>query len=185
MEKWQAGHPAAPPQGNSDGVESVEVRAQCWHGGPQERPTDLSNAVNMSESVEKDATTYLVHELPDRSGLNRPQSYTCIFGFRQFVDKNKVTLTSDTDLFYQGEEGTLQIDGRDVGYITEGTNDGGKGQVFISDDRIRPSEDMQTWLSDKTVSEYSGKLWPNFRRTDVKSKNRNPWQALCNSEEGC
>lgn len=183
MEKWQKGHPNAPPEG-ATGISSVNVRAMCWHGGPKERPQDLSEVVNLTASPSQGDTTYVVGELPYRSNQpSKVESYTCVWGMTQRVDvlKARPLPVSTTQLFHDGEEGA----GNDgIGYITEGTNDQTKGWILTEGSTIRPSSDMQTWLSGKEAQEYSSELWPNFRRTDDEQLNRNPW-LNCVQKDRC
>jgi hypothetical protein len=89
---------------------------------------------------------------------------------------------STTQLFHDGEEGA---DSEGIGYITEGTNDPSKGWIrTMNGDALRPSEDMQSWLSGKETLETNAKLWPNFRRdSEDQSLNRNPWVNCLQNDE--
>lgn len=189
MESWQRAHPKAPPQGAGDAVKPVRIIAMCWQGGNGERPQDVSEVVNMSAEVVDGADTHLIGEIPERT--NEPannESYSCVFGMSQEITASDITLSTDSDLFWEGEEGTHTIaTGDKIGYITEGTNDPGKGQVRVVGSSIRPSEhtgdeNMQEWLSGRTdVDTNPNRLWPNFRKTVTQpERNRNPWQACVN-----
>lgn len=126
----------------------------------------------------------MVGELPYRTNPpTNTQSYSCVFGMQQVVEVTSTSVSEATTLFWNGEKGTDGSDrtDREVGYITEGTNDVQKGNIEITSSAIRPSNDMQQWLSGKEASEYGGSgLWSNFNRSTNNEWNRNPWQACVN-----
>lgn len=165
MRKWQGAHPSAPPEGGG-GVNPLKIRAMCWQGGPDERPQNLNEAVNLSASVNEEETTYVVGRLPERSTTpSNPNSYACVLGMSQFIRTDLVTTSSETVLFTDGTEGTKTSQvGESYGYITEGTDV--SGGIETVEDPIQPAEDMQQWLDGKQANEFSGELWPNFRKQE-------------------
>lgn len=190
MQKWQGGHPAAPPQGSEDGwIDNVKVKAMCWQGAQSERPQDLNKAVNLTAEVQGGQTTYVVGEMPDRGSVANPSQYTCVFGFSQQVHPERHTISAASDVFYQGNEGPCTTCRYIYGYITEGTNDAKKGNIFIEDQRIRPADhtppdqSMQDWLGDKNTADTGKDLWEHFPRSENVGTNRNPWQACMNRDE--
>jgi hypothetical protein len=166
-------------------VSRVSIEAMCWQGRQGERPQNLDKVVNLTAQVSEGDTTYVAGKLPERSSVNNPQSYSCVFGFTQTVDILQNPVTSATDLFVDGEPGTELTGGgsRQVGHITEGTNDGGKGMIFIDDRQIKPSPNMQDWLQGKQANE-AGELWTHFRKSEQQPKNRDPW-LNCVQEGSC
>lgn len=142
---------------------------------------------SLTVEVQEGEDTAVVGKLPERSTTpSNSQSYTCVFGFTQALDQiesNNIEYADSTQLFYQGEKGAEDTAFGWRGFVTEGTNDPGKGSVFIEHSRFRPAVDMQDWLKDNQSSAYNAQLWPNFPRSvETPQDNRNPWLACVQSE---
>lgn len=181
MQKWGNAHPSVTPEGGT-GYQPVKVEAMCWWGGKNERPTDMDEVVNITETVEEGNVTHVIGKLPARE--SEPEfagTYSCVYGMSQTVEADVIVTSSQTDLFFDGKEGAeLMETGRLIGYITEGTEDILKGNVQTVTERIKPSPDMQSWLEERRSTEVDAELWENFRKTDEEQENRNPLQNCIN-----
>lgn len=131
MSNWDIAYPFAPAQGDIDGgsAEPVEVRSQCWAGERSERPEDLSEVVNVTNMVEEGETTYVIGELPERSGSFTPDVYSCVFGFQQSILNTDDIPFEAIDVFNQGE--TCDEDAFAC-VITEGSQDAGSILVDLN-----------------------------------------------------
>jgi len=143
--------------------------AQCWVGKREQRPTDTSNLVNITSTVQQGEPVYLIGELPNREedAEFNPQSYSCLFGFTQeitdldLVPHNTITVFRDgepinVETDEDGENTYTDADGNEISsaYVTEGSQDA--GQIEIETRTVVPTSAYNIdWLHQRSA-DYTG-----------------------------
>jgi hypothetical protein len=143
--KWEA-YTGLSPTGEQN-VLNLEIRARCWHGNPNQRPSNSENILAMSKQV-SGGNTVLVGQLPIRDELfgngvtGDHRTYSCNYGFQQGITSLSKA-PEEHEIFYNGgprQPGQNPQGVRLPFYIVEGSNE--NGIIKSQTTSVRPPENF-------------------------------------------
>jgi len=155
-ETWNDVYPYTSPEGGTN-YQNVEVRAQCWLGSSNNRPTAGSGKLeNLSTDYSPGNPIRVIGQVPDRSNADA-STFSCIFGLRQNIDATKRNVASNVRLYRDGNVvwnqevagGAVNSNPSTPMYITQGTNDHPLSKINVNVENIGSINGQEidlTWL---------------------------------------
>ena len=189
VSKWESFTGFSPTPADSS-IGNLEVKARCWHGLPQQRPSDTSDILVMSKEVVENSDTILAGSIPineDLSGngiIGDERTFSCNYGFQQGFASSVWPSGLDTPYYL----GNIVGPGDPIWFLVAGSND--NGVVRVSTKTVSPPDDLN-WFSEASDTNNPSNFETVFRHFPTfenigfdESDLRNPLD-VCIERYGC
>lgn len=191
--KWEV-YTGLSPTPSTSNKGNLEIRASCWHGNPEQRPSDSSKILYMSKKIQG-GDTLLAGHVPDNSLSNNgvvddERTVSCNYGFQQAIE----TLIDFPKLYYEGgnlEEGQNPSGVNYPVHVAEGSNENGVVSSTTVGVSVPDNFDFDE-VAKNTQNPDSSEIFKQFPagggggggQTGTSLQNRNPF-TVCQDFHGC
>jgi len=159
---WEIYTGTSPTPANSD-IGNLEIKARCWQGYPEQRPSDTSDILVMSKEVAEGEDIVLAGSVPIRhddlwqNGVQGDRrTFSCNYGFQQGFASSVWPSGLDTPYYL----GNIAGPGDPIWFLVAGSND--NGVVRVSTKTVSPPDDLN-WFSEASDTNNPSNFETVFR----------------------